>query len=567
MIEILKQPDYLAMSRNPVAYRIQAKTDSGVAFGATGVVATITVSEGFEVGNEIIVRFTEPSSNPVIVAFSVSNNPSSNPSVLPSYSGFQVDLPSYMNHIAALLSKHIVLSPFFTFSAVSVSSNLVELRAICRSIQDGWSVSFSDSVIEDVFIPPSFGNLPAVADARPASHKILYEVFFEEIYSAGVFRLIASLETYADASGFVAFDIQDILDSAFRNALSAQPIPTFSSVTPQQSQNLRRYYVRIAERYGSPATTHPWQYLGAISTPNVLRLGGVAQNLWQDNPHWLDSTSVADSIMSWYPRAKVVGLDQPEWLAYQAKEEGETVSLQIISTNEDGVTTTYDMFNTTPHNPLRRGETMLFPIGATKIGLTNIEDVIRYQVRVQEYGNSGNFKSLFFTYYIDRQYYESSRYIVYLNGFGVPQTLRCTGVFSPSVNFDRTHSKRPLSPFGDVAQSGEVAMRSRTDETFTYRSGYLRPDEIQALQELLVSDYVYEVFEEGFIPLKIIDKQFKLPETGQFMSVIEFSAMPRIDYRNYSNAQRFTLTNPSSFDWKNDDFDKHNRLAFGLNWR
>jgi hypothetical protein len=87
-----------------------------------------------------------------------------------------------------------------------------------------------------------------------------------------------------------------------------------------------------------------------------------------------------------------------------------------------------------------------------------------------------------------------------------------------------------------------------------------------ALAELLTAEHVFEIFEEGFIPLQLTDKKFKTPETGCYTEgVLQLSASPRLQYRNYSNALRFSLTTPET-DWKNEDFDRNNRLAFGVKW-
>lgn len=570
MIEILKQASIISMSRNPVTYCFKALTSTGSDFGSKGMTASLVVGEGLKEGDSIVVRFTEPNNAPVSIDFQVNSIISDNPEIIPpkpSDSVLQVPLLSYISDIAARISKHPRLSPFFTFSAKEVSPNLVSLDAMAKSIDIGWSIDFTQSVLNDFAIAPTFESTPSVIDPRPAHHKILYEIYFENTYLSGDFKRIASLEAAADEKGLVVFDIQDVLDSAFKNALSAQCIPAFLANTPHKADNIRRYYLRIAERYGSTSISYDWIYIGDVKKPNIIQLGGIAQNLWQDNPEFTSSTALTDTLLSWYPRTKIIGINQPEWLAWRALSDNDKVCLKVNIIDEEGLLSSLDIFHNTPPITLKKGETILLPVGASQLNLPNIDTAVRYQVIVQSYNNLGTFKSETYTYYIDKQYYETQRFIMYLNSFGVPQTLRCTGMFSPAMNIERNTSKKPLSPFADVATTGDVPMRSMSDFVFTYRSGYLRNDEIHALQELLTAEYVFEVFEEGFIPLKITDKQFKLPETGQFMSVIEFTAAPRVDYRNYANAHRFSLTNPISTNWKADDFDQQNRLAFGLKWR
>jgi hypothetical protein len=555
MIDIIHQAPELVMSRNPILYKFLAKASDGQAFGSRGVRGTIVCLEGFSTGDTLTVTFTEPQNPPVSLVFQFNATLSSDVQILPSFSGTITSetLLTYFQGIATRLSAHPRLAPFFSFSAVQTGSS-VTVQAVAKSTVLGWAVSFSSS--SDLAI---YATYPAIGDPRPIFHKIVYQLFFENDYASGNFEALPLLESPTDAQGYLSLDIADILDTHFTNHLSAQPIPSFSSNALEKSDNLRRYYVRIAENYGSPRVQTAWQYLAVT----YVRFGGIAQNLWQDAPVWLTSSALKDSILSWYPLCKIVDIEQPEWLPYKASSEGETPSIRVTITNQEGQTSEILAYETSDL-VLKKHETVLLPVGVKQLNLPNVDTILRYQVQVKNRNIIGSSsKSETYTYYIDTQYHESKRYIVYLNGFGVPQTLRCTGVFSPLLNVTRTESKRPLAPMSDVAKAGDVALRTMSDYALTYRSGYLRNDEIHALQELLTAEYVFEVCEAGFIPLRLTDKQFRLPETGQFTSVVEFSAVPRLDYRNYSNGHKFTLTTPSL----SDDFDENNRLALAIKWR
>jgi hypothetical protein len=463
----------------------------------------------------------------------------------------------YCQAIAAKMAAHPRLSPFFTVAAGD-DNPYYTISITAKSADDGWAIDLSESVFA---FPISFGDTPRVADRRPANHKILYDVFFESPYRSNRFELIAQNETHVNTEGYCTFDIKDTLDAAFTTSLSDIPIPNFNNTTAHIADNLRRYYVRVAERFGTPATVQNVQYIGTADAPNLVRLSGIGDNLWLDNPNFLVDFNAKNRVLSWQPLEKTVTRFQPEWLAFQAASDGERVKVQYDTVLVDGTMTTDIATNIVE---LRYGETALLPVNIYALGSTVAENVVRYYVSLLD--ENDNRVSETFTYTIDSMHHESQRYLMYLNGFGVPQTVAMSGVFSPSVDIDRIEANQAYAPNGSLARSGSFSSRNNLQHIFIYRSGHFQPHEIAAFVELVQSEHVFEVFEEGFIPLRITEKRVKLSETGDFTDGLIVTASPRINYRNFSNALRSNLTQPSANDWKSEDFDRNNRLAFGLKW-
>lgn len=558
MLTIIQQPADLVLSRNPIVYKLRATTLAGVGFGATGVRTDIIIAESyFDVGNTIVVKWTEPSGLQSALTFNFVSAMTDNPSELPTN-----PYPTFTDYLAAIaekMSKHPLLSPFFTVTW-SDDNPYFSLIVTAKNTDDGWAVSLTDS-LTSFSQQATYANTAAIADRRPDNHKILYDVFFEPTYRSGNFIRIAQNETYVNQEGYGIFDIKDILDAAFTVTLSSPPIPNFNSTAPHTADNLRRYYVRIAERFGTPATVQNGQYIGNANSPNLVRLGGIAQNLWLDNPDFLNSLTAINRVLSWQPLEKTVTRLQPEWLAFAAQGDGETVKIQYSSVLVDGTMTNEIVANTLT---LRYAETVLLPVNIYALGSTVAENVVRYYVTLLDHND--NPISETFTYTIDHLHHESQRYLMFINGFGVPQTLSLTGTFSTTVDFDRTEANTAYAPNGHLAQSGSFTSNTNSERSFVYRTGFLQREDITAIVELWQSEHVFEVFEEGFIPLRLTDKRLKLPETGDYTEGVQIAAAPRINYRNYSNALRFDLTQPATNDWKSEDFDRNTRLAFGLKW-
>jgi hypothetical protein len=449
MLNIVQQPASLSLSRNPIAYKLRALTIAGVNFRASGIgAAMIFGANYFDNGDTIAVKWTEPNGFSHTETFTFAVNSDTGPNLLPTnpYNTFG----EYVAAIAAKLNKHPRINPFFTVTHGD-DNPYFTLTFTALDTQDGWSISLTDSVFA---FPINFGAVPAVASRKPINHKILYDVFFETAYKSGHFELIAQNESFVDFDGYCTFDIKDTLDAHFTASLSPQPIPEFTDTMPRLADNLRRFYVRIAERYGSPAAVHNAAYIGTPAQPSLVRLGGISDNLWLDNPDFVFQPDPQNRVLSWYPLEKTVTRFQPEWFAVTCFFSNETLKIKYQTVLVDGTMTT-DFVPVAQTFGI--GETVLLPVNIYALGSTMAENVVRYYVMILD--QNDNQISATFTYNIDAMHHESQRYLMYLNGFGVPQTVSMTGVFSFNSDIDRQDANRAYAPNGSLAQSGSFSNR------------------------------------------------------------------------------------------------------------
>ena len=154
------------------------------------------------------------------------------------------------------------------------------------------------------------------------------------------------------------------------------------------------------------------------------------------------------------------------------------------------------------------------------------------------------------TYYIDRDYYESTRYVQYLNGFGVPETIRCTGEWAKRVEVDRSTAVRPLLPgYLDTASDNFQFAREFTP-ILIYRTGYIRKGDAETLQELLIAGELYDVSADGYIPLLLTDQRFDVTSTYETLHAYQFACRPRLNMKNFSTKK---LTQSDADSWEEPD--------------
>jgi len=177
-------------------------------------------------------------------------------------------------------------------------------------------------------------------------------------------------------------------------------------------------------------------------------------------------------------------------------------------------------------------------LGSTFLAADHYKYVVRVVDESSDYeGGDPDYLSQPVTYYVDREYREASRYIQYANGFGAPETWRCTGEWSKRLQGTRQVATRPLQPGYSATASDTFQYARAFDPVFIYRTGYLRKGEAEVLQEMLIAGDLYDVSSEGYIPLRITDNRFDVTSTYEDIHAYQFSASPRLAMRNFSKKQ------------------------------
>jgi hypothetical protein len=199
---------------------------------------------------------------------------------------------------------------------------------------------------------------------------------------------------------------------------------------------------------------------------------------------------------------------------------------------------------------VRQGEVAIFPVWPALFGLDAEANAYKYTVQVGFTAVGFDDLSQERTYYIDREYYESERNLMYLNSFGTPETWRCTGEVGKRLKVERQTAQRPLLPGYNELASDRFQYARDWDTELIYRTGFLTSAEAEALQEMLIAGEVYDVSAAGYIPLQIASNDFRVTETRHELHSYEFTAIARLTMKNYS---RKALTTIGSDAWLDEN--------------
>jgi hypothetical protein len=355
-------------------------------------------------------------------------------------------------------------------------------------------------------------SVPYSSNTIPDGYVVTIKVYFEDTYNSGSFAVVATTQVRPDANGQVEVDLSQILDNEIQASFPGPPIPAFDESDPYVLPNYKNYYITYQEDYvnfaGSP-TTAP--------TKSVL-YGG----LYQEADFFADASST-NSLVGDYniPSGKRVSYDQPEFISwYNYTGSVARVYVEVESVDEDGTLaiTAHYSANTIDVQP---GQIITFPIGPETLGLSATR--VAYTAQVVEQVSDTRFSEAR-KYRIDVDYQRYIRYLMYLNIFGAPETLRCTGAFTEGIDVERRIAA-VLQNNTTILRYAKQQYSADFEQLFTYRTGYLAMEEINALKDLLIHNQVYEVSADGFTAILINTNSFQYTESD-FLFSLQFSATP-----------------------------------------
>jgi hypothetical protein len=396
------------------------------------------------------------------------------------------------------------------------------------------------------------------------NYRVVLRVEFETVYNSGSYTQVAEIESQPNSAGITSFDIQSILDTCLERYTTFQ-VPDLTAPQPYASDTLRRFRLKYLEKYGTPQEE---QALTVSSAYRVL-LGGVDRHYFGLYDFFSNLTA-DNSLLTYIPTGKQIARNQPETLAHIRHQSltGYYAFLRVRQFAVDGtlisqfdkyrLTLTYDALLF-----LDTYEPGIFPTGPAALGIDT--NAVKYTIQVFAVGSlstpggleeSGSpvAASQVYTYYITDEYQEQPSDLIWYNAFRVPQILRCTGQKRNRLQVERSFSEH-ITSFGyDPVTLSNLQHSREFNNRYAYRSGAMRPDDVDALQELLIENKLLEYNKDGnYYRLRITDNNFDIAETRRSPNYIEFNAERALAPGNYMKLRPFVASAETASLWQQND--------------
>lgn len=418
------------------------------------------------------------------------------------------------------------------------------------------TVQLAKNPVSVKFLSTSYSSLD--------NYRVVLRVLFEATYESGTYAQEVETECIPDSNGECTFDLSGILQTAMERTMTFQ-VPDLTNQIPYLADTLRRFKIQYLEKYGTPQA----EQTATTSSAYKVVYGGVDAHYFGFF-NFFSNLSTSNSLLTYYPSGKSIARDQPEYLTYiqQASAISPHAFIQLKQySNAGSLISTVNKYRLADSYPdyiiLDRYQSAVFPVGPEALSLDS--SAVKYTVQIFSVptlaGGGGDSEngtpaaaSQLYTYYIDDNPQTNSKDLIWFGGFMNPHILRATGRKRTRLSVERLLSEQVVS-FGYDPTTLATLQHSRSfSQPLNYRSGSLKPEEKDALQELLIENRILEYAQDGnYYRLLLTDNNYEVFEEEQSPNYLEFSAVRALAPRNYMRLRSIADGAPTLQGWLTSD--------------
>lgn len=343
------------------------------------------------------------------------------------------------------------------------------------------------------------------------------ELYLPQAYHSGTFEKVLTKEgAESPAVSFAglpfrpgaSFDIADDL-----NAYLTRTPPTLSSTPFPCPDLVRPFRVKTKIAPLNLATSLPDEYAlkGRLSVNQFAN--------WRDG-FFTDFFNDRRPFLTWQPNPKVVQRSQPEFLYFLVNftPKPTRLDLRCRLEFEDGSTQNFTAYSlTAPSQYAVYG----LPVGFESLGLPARETTagklaVRYSVWLNnELGDTVSERR---AYQLDRRHRRNVRYLLFANSLGGFDTLACTGVATEGLTVRQSLGSRALDEAYLPSAAELFVTGTDADRDLTLATGYFDGAQSEYLDELMLSEEIYVLTQEGLIPLIRTSNQHVTAQDDEFLA-------------------------------------------------
>ncbi|MES2590914.1 MAG: hypothetical protein V4608_03430 [Bacteroidota bacterium] len=358
------------------------------------------------------------------------------------------------------------------------------------------------------------GTIP-VAYVVQDNYKMFVDVYVEVAHKNGTYTKVGTQELDPDEFNMCGFDLSKMVNSKLEYQL-----PSYNEVTPQRNtQTMKRFYTRYAEKYGSPVTIKKVYETAPIEALKA----GFNFLQFQLSYSQIDNHYIANKLfLTRQPRAKKISAIQREYLHWISPDTTTAnVVLAVKIYKDDGTTaTSYGTPVSSGPKEMRRFASGYDQRVASLFPLVLFSTVIKYEVWVEgNWGSGYVVASEVFTFICDKDYYRDERYFLFTNSDGGIDTFRATGLKVETTQLEgdvlNINSRSPVT--------GEyVEANIQSKSTVVQNSGHLNREQNKWLDDMFLAEQKWEVIDGGFVPITFLTKEKPFDESQNKPFSFEF---------------------------------------------
>jgi hypothetical protein len=171
--------------------------------------------------------------------------------------------------------------------------------------------------------------------------------------------------------------------------------------------------------------------------------------------------------------------------------------------------------------------------------------------------------SKIYTYEVDRDVYEETRFVIFRNSLGGYDTLAATGMCAEQLVVNKEYAERHR-PFESVASFADNVVNLATGvRELTINTGWLKSDEREWLEELALSEECYLVTDREHLPIRLIEEDYVNYDNREQLIGRKFVFAYANAERSYSKLLPVTKKTGRATGWRSYAFGGCELDAFG----
>lgn len=318
------------------------------------------------------------------------------------------------------------------------------------------------------------------------------EVFLEEEYLSDNFVKKYESEQPAKIDGSTDFNVEQVL-----NSFLDSKVPTFADAQIRRvGEAFKRFYLRYFEKFGTP----PEPGTTIEQETFYVLFGGLSEQEFAKQTFFDSFLDNQKPFLTWQPKSISIGADQHAYLHFVINNPiYSSITMRVEIFYSDGDSSTTNLLTVSDVQPF---EVFRFPTGITQLGLDQIDptkQISKYSIQLV---SGENELSEVRSYEVVKPRFYHKK-LLFLNSIGGWDSLLCIGRGTKSLRTEEDSISRDL-PVGYEYSDREVQTVSKTGmPQAKYFIGMLDGRSRAHLQDLAISEQVYEQTATGYLPVRV----------------------------------------------------------------
>ncbi|SJN51606.1 hypothetical protein FM120_31515 [Sphingobacterium faecium PCAi_F2.5] len=293
-------------------------------------------------------------------------------------------------------------------------------------------------------------------------------------------------------------------------------LPSLYEVVFEKGKVVREFFVKITELYGEPQEAN----LSIKSSRKRVIYGGLPKNLQNTSlTESLSQYGVVRFLKTSFENIKV-NPDQPNWVSwFNISEDRESVQVQVELLYNDG--TPY-IFTAHTYETVLKYEKLIFPVGLDQLGANDLYpelSIVSYKVSLK---SDGVVLSNVLNFEVDQRHHLYTRYFLFQNSLGAFESFYTYGRKSNSYDIEKEKTR--------ISQVQDFVLEIGEDQDFDIQllekeeinTGWKSKAEIRSMRDFFMSSVKLTMIDGKWWPISVNSSSIKEFEDGNGLYALAF---------------------------------------------